>query len=672
LDRDRSYFSTLVVLTIIIMLALGVSCSLDKPKAPSWITTWRLPVSNAEYNIVEALNSLDEFDVIIDSNGIAGFEFNGEIDTLNVGNNLSIDANDFSFEDSIGILEIPPPSGAGAEVNLEDIFPIQFGFIPPISFDLNLPLPEITDYTWMDVDSGNMVITLTNTFDADLDTVIIIITDLSDNHIIGISAIPGGLPDNSTKSDTISLDGQRISNLFEVSFHGATLDTSYIQNPTEPHQLIADVGFSEGLTVTAGQTETPEIIIVRNNSVTLTDSTQITTSTISSGIITARVENTSNIPFSVTVSSSNIQLNGSDLTINQLVGGMSEIVIVKDLEGYNLSPADSAGMQVVYVNFEFNAPSSSPIQHVIDKSDGALVDLEISPIEFSSVTGRVTPIWVDFDPTSHDLNFPDGVDQARLTEARMIISLYNDSQVPFDLSLNISGGDESLQLNERIAGKLSPFDPPMLNEIIIEGDELVEFLSPAPDSLYISGQSIINPDYEFVTISNDDNISGNINLSSPFTLVITEAFDMNLDISDKEIDPSMRPANFDETFRSGIVELEVESHLPLNIALTVYFSNSSDTSVIYNDPSSLIIGPDTLAAGILNEFGQVIESRFLSLSIDLLSENLAVFDNDTIYMAPVIRLLPTGSGNITLMGDDYISIRANAVIEILMSDNFWE
>jgi hypothetical protein len=150
-----------------ILIAIGVSCSIEKPKAPSWITTWRLPVSNAEYNIVEALNSLDDFDVIVDSNGVAGFEFNGDIDPVIVGDNLSIEAVEFSFEDSIGILEIPPPSGAGAEVNLDDIYSIQYGFIPPIFFDLNLPLPEITDYTWMDVETGNMVISLTNTLDAD-------------------------------------------------------------------------------------------------------------------------------------------------------------------------------------------------------------------------------------------------------------------------------------------------------------------------------------------------------------------------------------------------------------------------------------------------------------------------------------------------------------------------
>jgi hypothetical protein len=524
----------------------------------------------------------------------------------------------------------------------------------------------------MDVSNGDLVITLSNTLDADLDTVVVTIVDLSDNHIVGISNFENGLPDNATRSDTISIDGQRISNLFLVSFHAATIDTSIIQNPGEPHLLTAEISFLEGLTVTSGRTVTPEITFLRSQSVELTDSTKIISSIIAGGNLTVAVENTSNIPFTVTVSSSNFTYGGNAFSINQLINGNSSTLIERELAGYNLIPADSGSSQYIEINFDFFASSSEPIQYDIEQSDGAVVDVNTTEIVFSTITGRIRPTEVDIEPAVYDLNFPNNYGEIRLSQTQMIINLYNDSSVPMDIELNIEGGGESMIVTQRILGKASPSDPPQLNTIIMEGDELVDFLTPAPDSIYISGLTVLNPDYEITTINDYDNLSGEVILSSPFTLEIDEAVDVYLDISEREIDGSIRPDDFTDTFVGGSVELVIESQLPLDVALTLYFNDRPDTSYLYHDPASLVVGPETIQAGILDENGNVIESRLLSLSIDLLSENLGVFDSDTIYMAPIIRLLPTAGTGVSVMSDNFISIQANGLIDIRIGGNLWQ
>ena len=63
-------YSKSAIIILIISIISVLSCSIDKPKSPSWITTWRVPISNAEYNIVE---SMSEYIPLINDKNRLGF-----------------------------------------------------------------------------------------------------------------------------------------------------------------------------------------------------------------------------------------------------------------------------------------------------------------------------------------------------------------------------------------------------------------------------------------------------------------------------------------------------------------------------------------------------------------------------------------------------------------------
>jgi hypothetical protein len=187
----------------------------------------------------------------------------------------------------------------------------------------------------------------------------------------------------------------------------------------------------------------------------------------------------------------------------------------------------------------------------------------------------------------------------------------------------------------------------------------------------ISGEAVLNPDYEITTITANDYIYGDIEIYSPFALAIVDPISIDMDISENEIDPDSRPDNFTETFRYGSVDVDIESHLPLGVALTVYIGTVSDSG-LYDDPATLVLGPDTLQAGLTDPDGKVVESTISQISYTLNSDDLAIFNNDTIYFGQQIDLLATDSSGVQVLGTDYIRIRSDATMQVQFGENLWD
>ena len=334
-------------------------------------------------------------------------------------------------------------------------------------------------------------------------------------------------------------------------------------------------------------------------------------------------------------------------------------------------PVDSASAQYIVVDFYAHVPASAPAQYTVDASDGISVDADLSTITFESITGQIQPTVVSIPGTSEDLDLPEGLDQAQLTQAELTFNLYNNSTVDADIDVDISGDGRLLNISGRIAGKQSVNDPPELTSILIDSDQLSTLLNPPPATITISGDATLNPDYEVATITANDYLYGNIEIYSPFAFAITSPITIDMDISDNEIDADSRPDNFAETFQYGAVDVDIESHLPLGVALTVYIGTVSDSG-LYTDPNTLILGPDTLQAGVTDPSGHVVQSVNSQISYTLTSDDLAIFDNDTVYFGQQLTLLATDTSGVQVLGTDYIRIRSDATMQVQIGDNLWD
>ncbi|UCE67106.1 MAG: hypothetical protein JSU85_03580 [Candidatus Zixiibacteriota bacterium] len=668
--NSRFRLSAFILFFPALAIILLTACSINEPQSPSWLTTWNVPIANKTYDINEILEDIDDFTLVPDSAGNPGFAVSQDIDTVRVENNLTISGVNIGLKDSIGPVDISPPSGATASTDVNDILSVNLGVIPPASFDYDQALDTVDNFSWMVVESGDLVMSFTNTLDCDLDTFIVTLTDLADDHVVGVSNFPGGLPDNVTRVDTIALDGQQISNALSVNFKGVTILGGVIIG-AGPHAIDADISFPSDITVSAARAETPEITKSQTELTALSDSSIIQSSVIATGALQLTIVNETQLPFTIDISSPCIQNGGIDFSVSRSISGNSTTLVSEDLSGYSLTPIDSPSVQYIIVDFNAAVPASAPSQYTISAGDSISVDADLSTITFESVTGRIQPTVVSIPGTQQDLDIPEGLDQARLTQAELTFNLYNNSTVDADFDIDISGDGRLINIAGRVAGKQSVNDPAELTTILVDSDQLSILLNPPPSTILISGEAILNPDYEIATITANDYIYGDIEIYSPFALAIVNPISIDMDISENEIDPDSRPDNFTETFRYGSVDVDIESHLPLGVALTVYIGTVSDSG-LYDDPNTLTLGPDTLQAGITDPTGRVVESALSQLSYTLNSDDLAIFDNDTIYFGQQISLLATDSSGVQVMGADYIKIRSDATMQVQIGENLWD
>ena len=669
-SKRHSKFGLIVLAILALTVIASFGCSIKKPQSPSWITTWDVPISNKTYGITDLLEKLDDSLFVTDSLGNPAFSISQGIDTFAVGNSLTYSGVSISQGDSVGPFNIVPPSDQNASTNINDVLTVNFGVVSPTSFAYTQPLPALSRFSWIDVQSGSMDLQFYNGLEVDLDTFIVTVIDQADMHVVGVANYVNGLSYLETEVQTIDLSGQTISNNLSMDFDGHTPGGVLLN--AGPQNLDALASFPGIITATAAQAETEEININRTVSTALTDSTGVQTATIASGSLQIDIMNYTQAPFSVLVSSLNFRdSNGMEIQIfRQINPGMPDQVFL-DLAGYDFIPADSGATQYVNVDFNATAPQSSPGQYIVSSSDSVRADLAVSDITFESITGRIKPASITIDPMQRDIDIPEEIDQARLTQARLNLNLYNNSMVPADVNLDISGGGNSIIVNDRIQGKSSPSAPPQLTTITIGSQQLYDFLNPPPAQITISGDAVINPDYGIFTVAANDDFYGDFELYSPFALAIADTISFDLDINDTAIDPESRPNNFAETFLYGAIEVEFDSHLPLGISMTLFIGIIGD-STLYVDPSTLVLGPYTLESGITDSNGHVVQSIISNIADSLDSSELAIFDNDTLYFGQMINLLPTDSAGVQVLGGDYINIKSKARLQIQAGDNLWD
>lgn len=668
---SRHKFPAFAIIIPVIALTIFSACSIEEPQTPSWMTTWDIPIANETNGIIEILENIGDSNLVIDSAGNPGFEIRQEFDTIRAEGNLTVNGVNVNVKDSIGLIDIPQPASITSSTDLYDILPVNLGVIPPASFDYDQPLDTVSRFSWLDIESGDVILTFTNTLDCDLDTFVVTFTDLADNHVISVSDFPGGLPDNATRADTVALDGQRISNTLSVNFRGVTLVGGVIIDAGQPHTIETDASFPSDITVSAGRAETPEIMKSQTQSTALSDSSVIQSSVIESGDLQLTIVNASQIPFTVDITSSCFRNGGIDLSVSRQIPGNSTAVVLQDLSGYNFVPVDSLSSQLVVIDFSAYAPGSAPLHYTIDAADSISVEAALSTITFASITGRIQPTVIALPATQHDLDFPEGFDQARLTMAELALKFYNNSTVPADVDILIEGDGRSLSIPGRIDGKNTPADPAEMTTLLVGSDELSNFLDPPPGTISISGNATLNPEYGLVTITANDYINGDFFIYSPFALAISSPISIDMDIIDVGIDHESRPDNFSGTFRHGHINVELESHLPLGVVATIYIGTLSDSS-LFDDPATLILGPDTLQAGITDPDGRVLEPVLSQFSFTLDRNELTLFDNNIIYVAQRIELQSTDSSGVQILGSDYLKFKANGTIQIQFGENLWE
>ena len=670
--------ATLLMFLLIGLMLASASCSIKKPEAPSWETTWDLPLTSKTYSFEDILAELDSTEIQLDTLGNPYFSIIQEIDTIAVENNLTAPGISQTYNDSLGVIDIDPPVVPSSNFAIGDLVDPAYLGLGQIPVDTNFTIDEalssFSNFSVAEIYQGSLVLEVVNDLGFNIDSLVITIynkVDLDADPFttpLGVANFESGVLDNQTISRSVDLAGKLLKNQLTLRVYGA-VDSQGINLPS--NNLTVNSSFPAGLSVSSATAKLPSISpIDLNQTIDLGDSSIIYQATVETGSMTLNIANATNLPLNISLSIPNFEYLGSPLTVDTSLTGNTSINHNVNLAGYVFTPDGSTTPQTISINASAAINTDSSTMYAVNSSDSIKITADVSSITFESVMGRIQPTEITIDPMVQDIDMPDGFDNAHLTHAELRMYLYNNSttDVLVDFQLQNNYGS-NITASNIINGKPLVSSEIEVTEIILGGDSLSAFLNPAPSQITIAGSAILNPNNaDSVTISSADFFYGEVEIYSPLAFALDSASTLDLEITDIEMNPDDMP-DFNETFVYGNINATLTNRLPVGASVTLYLST---LPTVFNDPNAIVIGPFTLESAVTDANGYSIEEVVSTFDDSLTTDDIAIFDNTLIYIAPKVELLPTGVNGSIIQGSDYISINASVRLRIKAGDHLWD
>ncbi len=661
------------IIPVVSLAVLFSACSIKKPESPSWETTWTIPLITKTYFMNEIIDEIDDSLINVDSLGNPSFRVTRDVDTIEVGNNLTAAGVSQQYRDSLGSVDIDPPAGQSViltkgALGINDVG----GWVPPLSFTDFEDLTDFNEFSWIKVEQGVISLEVTNDLGLRLDTLRITIYNRGDLvNPLGQAVFEDGINQGESLTRSIDLAGDSVSNQLTLKIYGAINQLTFISGGSD--NFTAASSFPVSLRASAAQAETPLITKSLDQEIQLENNSIISEATIDSGYLNLHIVNGTRLPMNIELTFPNLtEIDGDTLRVDENIDGNSYIDRQIDLSGYSFVPAGVDTPQTVAILAQATVPASSPQQVIINAADSIAIEAGMTDMVFRTISGIVEPTQITIDSIETDIEVPSDIDNAQLTNATLSLTVYNNSTADIDLDLRIADDTHTREvaISGTAEGKSNLEAPPQATVFNVGSAELSDFLNPAPTRIIISGGSVFNPNREAVTISSDDYFYGEITISSPLAFRLADTTDIDLETDMTEIDQDDMP-DIGETFRYGAIRAVLANRLPIGARVSLYLSATADSSV-FDNPDAVVVGPFTLESATTDSLGQAIMDIESVFEDSLTAAEIAIFENPVVYITPRVQLLPTVDGSSYFRGSDFISINARATVQVHVGDNIWD
>ena len=639
-------------------------CSFKKPQAPQWDVNAAVPVIDTTLTVQNLLK--DTEDVDFDSAGLLGFQITESMDPVEVGDNLSVEGISENFDVTLGDIQVDSPGTQSVSVQFAEIYPPsvplngQTTQIPAFSIHLDkTEIPPFADFESILIKEGNIYLTLRNNLPIPISSGlgIDLYDDDTDTFVVSIAS-QQELPANGQIVLNKSLANIRLPGHLAFRISGASPgsgnNTVYVDAYNQGVDL--DVYVSD-IVASEARAKVPDQEFEDTDYTTLGDSIIVTEADISTGSISFQMQN--NLPLDLDLS---IQLlnfldaSGDTFQANLSLRKGEQISQFYDLSGFKFRPERTSEGAVVRFRWKAKAYGSGDQIVTIHANDGISLAVNIPKLAFSRFSGILNQIHVNLDSMSTTLDIPKDLEGLQFGNAGIELKLINGIGFLIQPTLNIVGTNTHTGKQATIHRTVTiqpAGDQPSINTVILDGEEVTNFLNILPDDISVSGSVIIGDGQTESTIRATDKISSQVTIKIPVNLKFPDQ-QLTLDADSLEIDEDAQN-QIRDNLNGGSFHAEIGNHLPFGASATFYFT-SRDTAV-YSNPE-LTIGPITLNPGLTSESGNVVQETSSQINISLDKEQLTIFTHPVVVSGIRIALPGSGGKFIQVYRDDYLSAKA--------------
>jgi hypothetical protein len=662
----------LLGLVVVVVFLTITQCTVKKPEAPTWNTTLIVPVINRTYGMQELIDKVDQSEIFVDSTGDVAFSIDRDLDTVRLAqSDLSTSDLSYNFSQTLGKVNIQPPSVPPSTISLglltaglaTDVGGGMVLVPPDTSFTANNDV-VLNSFSWAEVDSGSVKITVSNHlgFDINQATVRLINTEnVSSPDTIAMQSFANPILNNTTEFVTLPLNSQRVSSNLRVSVYCHTNNGGVVD--PNGKSIETDVDFPGGVVVTSADAEIPgleDILFSQDIGLNLDSGERIDSASLASGQISLDVTNNTPLDATIQITIPSLRNGGTQYSTSRNVPANQTISVSDNVSGYTMVPSSDS----VHISAVASVPGSGGSFVTVDQADDFAVDANISGLTFASVSGVFDSTSANFDGISEALDVPDGFDNVGLVQAMLTLEVDNGVDLPGVLDITINGSNGK-QIN--LSGNIAPRGTQVTSLSTITNSQVADFLSPLPDSIDVSGSIQFGNGVYVSTVTSSDFVAAKVSIYAPLEVKVDNAEVTDLKIEKSSIDQDNIDAITDH-FVEGRFVYTITNHLPLGLTAVVMLDN--DSLALYSTPTLTLDtlradpAPVSLATGIAN--AETISTGEIFLD----SVDVQILKHDSLFIRPVIFLTGSDTSGVKLTGDDYITINGRIEVEYRFDGKF--
>ncbi len=648
------------LIVVVVFLTL-VQCSIKKPEAPAWNTQFTVPVINRTYPMEELVDKIDQEGIEISDDSTVVYSFSDDIDTVRLdGEHLTTDDLSYSIAQPVGVIQLDPPVVDPVSTDYVDIIGLAAGAVPPTSFQITSDLPPVDSYQQATIATARLWVIVDNDLGLDLDQVDVTLRDVTLGQVVGTQSLTGGIAGGDSDSLSFVLDSRTISNEFQVQSDCHTPGGTVLS--ASDKDLTVAVRFDENLSVSSGVAKIPALTRAFDQQVDLGESDPVYHATLAAGQLLLTVSNNTALDAVLDIVLPDLVSGGQPLSVSQPVGPNSSDVVSVNIAGYDLVPTDSTVPQQVTVDVTASLPGSGDVMVAVDETDDFAVTASLTGLEFSSITGRFAGTDATIEPTSQEIDVPEGFDQIELQHAIVTLEVENHVNMAGTVDLLLSGDNGKSHV---FTGDIDAGTPGGATVTMIVDSTVADFLSPLPGRIDISGTAVFGDGVTVSTVNADDFVYAQVHILAPLEFVLGET-QIDADIEQEEIEQDDIDLITDHVIEARFV-YTITNHLPLGVDIDILLGGDSTT--LMTNPGLTISGLGVNAAPVVA--GLVSDSVTTGEQVIVLdSADIQVLKNDTLYVGQQITLHGTDGQVVRLTTNDWLRVEGYLQVEYRFDGEF--
>ncbi len=671
---------------MIIAAFWGTGCSApEAPMAPSTNFIMSLPVADDSTRIAEVVRDRSGYLQLDEDSGGMNLQFSGEVGRADVGDNLTITPTGNSFGTALGNIVLPGENAPPVSIGLSELVgqDVPIGSTLPlvpgsdVNFSTEFPLEDVISLT---VEEGSLSIAVSNGLPVALDGLALTLIDLGNNGTVVDETNLGRL-DASGGSGTgiFSLAGKTISGSLAIQVVGKTLQAVNVTVGAEA-SLDIEIEVSELIVSRAFANLPPQEFSASQSLEFPDDRIQVTRAVIAEGALIFSVKNDIATAMEISLSLNDLKdpVTGESRTflIDDLAFGATREVRF-DLASNEFRPTDPLKLGISYSVRTIN--NGEPIEI---RADGELqIEAQTETLVLERVEGRLNQVGLTTPTAEESVEFPDGLNNVAVGSTEM--EIFITSAVGFQASVEVdvqgtnSFGETKQLFVEQDFERGNAINPVPI-KVVVAPEELKAFINSLPTELSIKSKVLIGDGLEEEVISNTDwvSIDSVVFRSSPRLTLLDET---NIEPDERDItfrDSEIR-RKVDNNFVKARVITEIENSIPLGVGIRLYVGKNPET--IYTDPILTVPpfnqDPFQVEAAPVDDSGRSSGTATRNQEINLEKEDVLQFiledDGGNLYSGVRVTL-PATTGEVEVLGTDYVNIIAGLQIEVLLDDKLVE